>query len=259
MNRTKLMEIYPKWWKTPTQNDDGAIFRDLVISAVSKELVLPWGNDDTFNSSLDKAFIGSFGERWISPLIDKLHEKILPISLRNEISIIIWNMFYSKWSKMWDTLGFDYDPIENYSMTEIMTGDERKRYYGKTNTRTDNLTSRNAGTNRTDPNLTDTESVNNYGFNTAAENGVPSEKRTTQKTGNSVDTVDVSKIDTGTQTYADGGSDREEHSYTLTRTGNIGTVTAQDMIKQEREILVFDYFYDVVFPDLLRVLTIKIY
>lgn len=253
------MEIYPKWWKSPIQTDDGAIFHDLVISALSKELTLPWGNDDTFNSSLDKAFIGSYGDRWISPLVDKLHEKILPASLRNEISTIIWNMFYSKWSKMWDTLDFNYDPIENYSMTEIMTGDERKRYYGKTNTRTDNLTSRNAGTNRTDPNLTDTESVNNYGFNTAAENGEPSEKRTTQKTGNSVDTVDVSKIDTGTQTYTDGGSDREEHSYTLTRTGNIGTVTAQDMIKQEREILVFDYFYDVVFPDLLRVLTIKIY
>lgn len=259
MDRMKLIEMYPKWWKTPEQLNDGAIFRDLLISAGVKQVRLPWGNDASFNLSLDRAFIGSYGDRWISPLVEKLTENIPASILRTEICAIVWDMFFTKWDKMWDTLKFTYDPIENYSMTEIMTADERKRYYGKTNTRTDNLTSRNSGTNRTDPNLTDTESVNNYGFNTTAENGEPSEKHTTQKTGNSIDTVDVSKIDTGTQSYVDGGSDREEHSYTLTRTGNIGTVTAQDMIKQEREILVFDYFYDVVFPDLLRVLTIKIY
>ena len=257
--KMKLEEAYPNWWiDPPTTLFDGAIFRDFALMALVKQDTLPWGNETDTAVMLDRALVGSYGERIVAPLVTKLKDKT-SVAWRQNVCTIVYDMFMSKWQKFFNTLDFEYNPIENYSMSEIMSNDDRKRYYGKTNTRTDNLTSRNAGTNRTDPNLTDTESINNFGFNSTAENGEPTEKRTLNKTGSSVDTVDVSKIDTGTQTYADGGSDREEHSYQLTRTGNIGTVTAQDMIKQEREILMFDYFYDVVFPDILRVLTIKIY
>lgn len=254
-----LEEAYPNWWMNPPSTlFDGAIFRDFALRALLKEETLPWGNEIDTAVILDRAFVGGYGERPVSPLVTKLKDKT-SVAWRENVCAVVYDMFMEKWRKFFDTLSFDYNPIENYAMAEIMTDDERLRYYGKTNTRTDNLTSRNAGTNRTDPNLTDTESTNNYGFNTTAVGGEPSEKRTTQKTGSSVDTIDVSKTDTGTQSYADGGSDREVHSYTLNRTGNIGTVTAQDMIKQEREILMFDYFYDVVYPDILRVLTLKIY
>ena len=289
---TKLSDIYSEWADTVGINP-GAVFYDLKVIATAGSFVLPWGNEESTANLLDTEYIGNIsGEKTVSPLIDKLlNGYVTPANVRLRVARILKSIYLDKWQKAYNTLSFEYNPIENYSMLEQMTGDNRKRFYGKTNTRTDNLssrnagsdvnarvddlTSRNAGTTRTDPNLTDTESVNVYGFNTSAENGEPSEKRTKAQSGNKVDTVDVStintgtqtntetvdisRIDTGTQSFVDGGSDREEHEYTLTRTGNIGTVTAQDMIEQERAIVLWDYFYTVVFPDIDRIITIPIY
>ena len=46
---------------------------------------------------------------------------------------------------------------------------------------------------------------------------------------------------------------------TLTRKGNIGVTTSQQMIQAQRELLLWDYFYKVVFPDLDNFLTLQIY
>ena len=72
---------------------------------------------------------------------------------------------------------------------------------------------------------------------------------------------------TGTDTDALSGTDETEgtrsaletHSYTLTRSGNIGVTTAQDMLTQERVLRAWRLFYDRVFPDLDRVLTLATY
>lgn len=72
---------------------------------------------------------------------------------------------------------------------------------------------------------------------------------------------------TGTDTDALSGTDEtegtrattESHSYTLTRSGNIGVTTTQDMLTQERVLRAWRLFYDRVFPDLDRVLTLATY
>lgn len=292
MSNKKLSEIYLEWSET-VGIKPGAVFYDLKTIATAGSFVLPWGNDETVATMLDTEYIGNVsGDKIVSPLVQKLLDRSYSMeNVRLRVARILKSLFLDKWQKAYNTLSFEYNPIENYSMLEQLSGDQRKRYYGKSNTRTDNLTSRNAGsdvnarvddltsrnagTTRSDPNLSDTEQVNVYGFNTSDANGEPSEKRTKSQTGSKVDTVDVSttntgsqtntetvdmsRIDTGTQTFVDGGSDREEHEYTLTRTGNIGTVTAQDMIEQERAIVLWDYFFTVVFPDIDRIMTIPIY
>ena len=48
-------------------------------------------------------------------------------------------------------------------------------------------------------------------------------------------------------------------SRTLTRRGNIGVTTTQQMIEAQRELLLWDYFYKIVFPDLDKLLTLSIY
>lgn len=53
--------------------------------------------------------------------------------------------------------------------------------------------------------------------------------------------------------------DKTTYNSTLTRSGNIGTVTAQDMIEQEIELWKWNYFRDVVFPDVAKALTISLY
>lgn len=46
---------------------------------------------------------------------------------------------------------------------------------------------------------------------------------------------------------------------TLTRSGNIGVMSTQDMIQQEREVWTWNFFYDIVFTDLDRLLTLSVY
>ncbi len=48
-------------------------------------------------------------------------------------------------------------------------------------------------------------------------------------------------------------------SRTLTRQGNIGVTTTQQMIEAQRELLLWEYFYKVVFPDIDKLITLTIY
>lgn len=57
----------------------------------------------------------------------------------------------------------------------------------------------------------------------------------------------------------DEGSDTHTRNYTLTRSGNIGVTTSQQMLQSERDLWVWNFFFDVVFPSIDRVLTISIY
>lgn len=151
-------------------------------------------------------------------------------------------------------------------------------------------------TTRTDTGTTDnTHSV--YGLNSTT--GAPSDKdegetsgtstgqetlthnttdsqtgtQATARTGNDTHTGTQATAKTGTDTYTgtgtetEGGSDTREdsktanetHSYTLTREGNIGVTTAQDMLTQERALRAWRFFYDRVFPDVDRLLTLCVY
>ena len=53
--------------------------------------------------------------------------------------------------------------------------------------------------------------------------------------------------------------DKTTYNSTLKRTGNIGTVTSQMMIGEEIDLWKWNYFCDVVFPDIAKALTISLY
>ena len=327
MDRLRLKEVFPEW-KT------GAIFTALNNRGV------PWAN--VFPAlSIDFDYYGNFsGNKIISGLV----ENILPSDgelTSTEITIlcdVIMGLYSVKWGKLWETMNFEYNPIENYNMVEEMTDDETVREYGKTSTRTDNLTHQrtdnlasertdnlshqrtdnltnqrtdNLSSQRTDnlthaktgtetetPNTTTQDNNEVYGFNSAT--GVPSDSRTIQNTGTNQKSYNLSEADTGTQSqtntgtqtqtntgtqteldtgtqrqtdtgtqtdtetgtqaFADGGSDTQTRNYTLTRSGNIGVTTSQQMIEAERELWrMWNFFRGIVYPDIDRVMTIEIY
>lgn len=359
METLRLKEVFPGW-KT------GAIF-----TALSSRNV-PWA--DVFAGlAIDFDYYGNFsGNKIISGLV----ENILPsdgVLTSVEITIlcdVIMGLYSLKWGKLWETMNFEYNPIENYSMVEEMTDDETVREYGKTSTRTDNLTHQrtdnltsertdnlshqrtdnlaseridnlshqrtdnltsqrtdNLSSQRTDnlthgktgtetetPNTTTQDNNRVYGFNSV--NAVPSDSRTIQNTGTNQKAYNTQEVDTGTQTqtntgtqsqtntgtqtdlntgnqiqtntgtqterdtgtqrqantgtqteteagtqtFVDGGSDTQTRNYMLTRTGNIGVTTSQQMIEAERELWrMWNFFRGIVYPDIDRVLTIEIY
>ena len=64
---------------------------------------------------------------------------------------------------------------------------------------------------------------------------------------------------TGTVRHADSGSDTQTRNYTLTRKGNIGVTSSQQLLESERSLWMWSFFEDVVFPGIDRVMTIDTY
>lgn len=120
----------------------------------------------------------------------------------------------------------DYNPLENYSMTEVRTPYLKET----TNTQTDFKTH---------------QEVENKVFGFNSDNAVDSGKTISDTNGARADNKqDVVVNKTG-------------HEDT-TRSGNIGTVTSQSMLTAELEVRKYD-FWEMVFRDLDRILCQQVY
>lgn len=230
----KLIEVFPDWLT------DGGIFNAL------DSLDVPWADAD-ISAVLDTEYYGNVsGDKPISPLV----QKILTNGTLSETDIIllantIFKLNSANWDKEWATLSAVYNPIENYSMTEVMTNDETVIEYGKTQTRTDDTTE------EIKPDLTTENDNSIYGFNSS--DAVPTGEQSQKQTGTNTIT------NSGTVEYADTGEDTHTRNYELTRTGNIGVTTSQQMLESERKLWLWNFFREIVFPDVDRVLTLRIY
>lgn len=175
-------------------------------------------------------------------------ETIFDTAAEAKAGFTTWSAYkLANWERMYESLKQKYDPLENYSMTETMTNDETVTEYGKTTERTDNLTHSKTGTDTTSPDLTEEETPDEtntntndvYGFNSSA--AVHDSENTTTRTGTNTRTTtgtseteyNTEETDTGTQTTEDSGSDTQTRNYTLTRNGNIGVTTSQQMLESE--------------------------
>lgn len=194
---------------------------------------VPW-QDDNINTMLDSEYhFNIAGARFCSPLVRRYADEddgSLTEANCAALAGILFAMYGQKWNKLWDTLNFEYDPIQNYSMTEKMRDHEKETIYDSEELRTPD---------------TERVTINDLqGFNSS--DYVPSDKTT--------------ETETGTDSRTHTGTDTETLKYDLTREGNIGVTTSQQMIESERNLWVlWQFFYDVVFPDINRVLTLSIY
>lgn len=257
----RLNDVFPDWLT-------GGVF------SVLQAFPVPW-KVENISSALDLEYHGNVsGGKIISPLVKSiLSGDTLTETEKTMLATSILAIYSVNWSKQWETLSFEYNPIENYSMAEDMTNDQTVDEYGKTRTRTDNLSHTKTGTETRTPDLTDTTTPNLtatsnnsvYGFNSS--NAVPTGGQTQNSTGTNTvtqtgtdtNTYNTTDTDIGTQNETDGGQDTHTRNYHLTRSGNIGVTTSQQMIESERSIWMWNFFRDVVFPDIDRVLTIQIY
>lgn len=400
----KVNDVFPDW-------ADGRG----VMALLWETGQIPWEEPDTAPMldtpyPPDLEYHGNHsGMKNVSPLVENLFARRggydYPGDESTWLANTIVSIYGENWRKQWETLLFQYNPIENYRMVENMTDDETVTEYGKTSTRTDNLTHHKTGTEtvdidetetrtdnlshtktgtentvvdetdtrtdnlshrktgtetvdvdetdtrtdnlshgktgtetRTDnltdtttPNLTTNTASTVNGFNSSV--GVPAGSQTGTETGTNTEThtgteqrqYNLSETDTGTQTAVkdgktettfdtteqdtgtqssekdgetettfntterdtgtqttgtdgtnettfnttdtdtgtqsniEGGSDTQTRNYELTRSGNIGVTTSQQMIESERALWKWNFFRDVVFPDIDRVLTIQIY
>ena len=236
--KRKLIDIY----SDPLTN--GGLFTILATLAV------PWV-EDIDGSTLDaEYFYNISGQKTISPLVRRVlgTGTTLTTEQKTSLATIIFKMFLLNWSKEYATLSLEYNPISNYDMTETETV-ENENSREKTNTGTQS----NSGTQSVNTTTTGSSADNVYGFN--SENAVG------DKTGTTGGTVATSGTDSNTRTdnLSEGETGDSTTERTLSRSGNIGVTTSQQMLQSERDLWLWNFFYNVVFPDIDKVLTLATY
>lgn len=206
---------------------------------------LPWSSVMAGSQTDTLYFDTHSGERFSARIITRRigDAGYLTSDDRRTISALVYAMFKTQWTKLWETMNPDYEPLTNYQMTENETGNN-------TYTRTPNITRNHTGTDANEGTSHVNNQSNLWGFN--SDTSVPSDMSDGDTTVNTTNTRNLTDTETGTDTTAG------ENTRRLTRTGNIGTNTFQNLIQQERNLWMYNFF-EQVFKDVDSVLTIPIY
>lgn len=229
---------------TLTLNDVYSEWITKGIFSYLNALEVPWKNDITSNE-LDVTYHGSrSGHKIIGSLIENFLENNV-VSEENKITIAqaIYTLYIKNWNALYKTLSLEYNPIENYSMTE--TENVQDTHKGT-------LVSDSTDTNTNTENTIVNDTANNqlWGFNST--NSVNSDKQVGDTTRNVDGSINSTHKNTDTENK-DITSDR-----TLKRSGNIGVTTSQQMIESERHLWLWNFF-ESVFSDIDKILVLKIY
>ena len=194
-------------------------------------VTVPWSVSNTL-LDIDYVYRWS-GNKSISPLLSHLQNGTdveLDESGYNNLAGIIWAYYGNAWTRKWEVLTADYDPIENYNMVESETGRH-----------TDDSTNHVTGSAANNDSLTH-NSHGVYGYNSS--NPAPADYD-----------------ETTTETNTDISTDYDNtHNYnrTLTRHGNIGVTTSQQMAKSTLDLYAYRFF-DEVYKDVDRITSLPIY
>ena len=289
----------------------------------------PWAEDTPDLDSLDALYLYQHsGEKYVAPLMNMFltDGKLTQQGITN-CSKMAASLWYPKWTRLWNVMTAEYNPLENYNMHEeedtAPTGtettelefsgtetDTNTKSGSETNTlaksgtesktrtesgtETDTLSHTGNDTVRTQGTAANNKEANSvYGFNSsvavpASETTVntdstvtttPGVTDTNNKTFTNRQTSDVESFtnrqDTDTLTFTN-RQDQNQKTFTnrkntetksfedrnthreLDRTGNIGTVTAQDMYLQELEVAKYNFWLQV-FEDLDSTICLDCY
>ena len=227
----RLIDYFPNWLT-------GGIFTSHAMDWC------PWTNELTSAelSGLDIEYFGNrSGYKEASPLLDKIAGRLEDRQLgvgSGEIDVrmqmlrnLLKTMYGYEWNKLWSAWKATYDPIHNYDMVEGVVDHTH------------------------DKEDVDTETT--------------SKSKTEMETANSVKPLNssayepITKSKTDMETTRLKADNKEERDRTLdrwetvdkTRSGNIGTLSYQDMLQKEMDLRK-NHFFDIIMADLDKVLTI---
>ena len=231
MNKLKVNDL----WNFDNLSDNDTIFDVLCDDETYPSVKDFINNGNKENLNIDYLF-GFSADKYLSPLANKIYEHSSNDTdeVADKIASIVYNRFGLKWKKIYDALLTEYNPLENYSMEEVRTPDLsfEETQSEKNKSTTERETSAN----------------NSYkGFNAN-------------------EPVLINKTD-GSENVVTSGSEEDneivktsEHTGTeeLTRAGNIGVTTSQQMLESEFKVRQYD-FYKMIYNDIDSVLCLSIY
>ena len=165
--------------------------------------------------------------------------------MKNRISV--WSRrFHANWESLYKTTMLEYNPIENYDRQENWndtdTGSETSQRNGKNEGKstTSNESTRNDKV--TDQNTAFNSGLQDYQKQLVDSNGTNNENHTESSSG------------------SESGSVNRENTHTRSGRahGNIGVTTTQAMIKEERDVVMFN-MYDVIAESFVETFCLMVY
>ena len=194
-------------------------------------------------------YLSRSGNKVISTLIDNAidfsnQNGDISNNVKTIISNIIKNKFDKKWLDLYNLYSKEYDfdkPFNikfNEKSSDTLTSSET------------NSGTRTIKDNSTDETINSEENTDNkrYGFNSV--NPVPTDESSTNYTDKSKSDYNSTNTNSNTNSY----NRTNPKSRDTSRVGNIGNITIQELVKQEREKLMYQ-LWDTICEDLDSVLT----
>ena len=263
--RKTLNQVMPSWMI------EGIFFRLKSINGI------PWGNSTELAHRLDLVYHGNHsGDKYISPLVEKLLDDVIIKPTDAEtLANIIYDINGENWKKLWEVNTIEYNPLSNYDMIETEHVESEGTNTGTVITDNDSTNTGTVGTvgnnsNSTNVNASNSSSGNTdtnvFGFNSdtsIGDNEVSSgatstdtSKSTSNDSINTTVTNNLSSTDDTTVTNNLASTDKTNR--TLTRSGNIGVTTSQQMAQASIDLARWK-FYETVFNDIDAILTLSVY
>lgn len=193
-------------------------------------VTLPWSED---NALLDIDFVYRWsGYKSISPLVKHLlgNDATMGSAGYNTLAGIIWAYYGEAWTRKYNALTAEYDPLKNYDMVES----ENEHIVDDATTGVTGSSANNSTT------VNSTHNV--YGYNSSTATPSESDSATTSQ---------------NTDMTTDYDNDRTI-SRGLKRSGNIGVTTSQQMLQSELELRAYRFFEEV-YKDVDRIVALPIY
>lgn len=210
---------------------------DGVFKYLSLRGNVPWEME---SSLLDLRYLSKSGDKFVAPLIDLVVTTPQPSTENlNTIADTILGLYLTKWNKLYETLSLEYNPIENYRMVETETG--------AGTTHTEGTSSNSSQMETTTSNDSTTDNMI-FGFNSSSAKN--SDQVVVDATGSS--------NSSGSGLSSDSSDGTTNTNRELTRSGNIGVTTSQELILSERNLWEWNFF-EIVFRDVDYLLTLQVY
>lgn len=221
-----------------------------------------WAEDYETPAQLDMFYAMTYGHKHPAPILDMFIDDDTG-KIDNDDVAVIASMLYQlrghEWEKLYAALKAEYNPVENTDVYENYT-DLRTGSGTNGNTRTLNTSTTNTGnaTVQSTANGSGSTATNRYGFDSSTAVG-DTTGTDSSNTSNTTGTQTSNTIaDTGTITDAGTASNTENITHTLRKHGNIGVMTAAQLVGGEIELWKWTFIIQVM-EDISHLTALAVY
>ena len=247
-----------------TVHDFFALFKDIDFNTN-----MPWANDVAYSNfnGLD-IYLTRSGYKVVNPTVRDMFIGTI-IHNVNKKWINLTLPYANKWRRLWDSIeNSTYNPIENFNGVEEINDttthvlntihNDSTTYGSKTNTNNSDTLTHNT-TDTMQGSATTENFVNGWNSGTSAPqaNDLGTSDSTSTKTGTDINATvgEQTKTGTDTDTLKVTGTNTDTYTHKLTKSGNLGVTTSQQMLESEIELRK-KMIIDIVFSDIDTILTI---